>query len=86
MEIGRGSLETSGGSLELAVSEENLDDLFDAAGRVIGEGLHKAWWRSRMTPTRSVPEQAKLEIFGLAANPAVIADLQARAQGLTQDG
>lgn len=78
-------MDTAGTTFELAISDENVDDLFDIAGRMIGEGLHKAWWRARITEKGITPEQAKLESFALASNASVISELQARAQSLTQD-
>ena len=79
------AMETAATTFELAISDENVDDLFDVAGRMIGEGLHKAWWRARITEKGVTPEQAKLEVFALASNGPVIAMLQARAQALTQE-
>lgn len=81
--LGEG-IQTTAATFELAVSDENIDDLFDVADRTIGEGLHKAWWRARITEKGVTPEQAKLEIFALGSNPSVITEVQARAQSLTQ--
>lgn len=76
--------ETAAGALELAISDENIDDLFDATGRALGEGIHKAWWRTRITSAGVDPERAKLEIFALCADAAVIEAVQSAAQSLTQ--
>lgn len=82
--LGEG-MDTAVGTFELTVSDENINDLFDAAGRMIGEGLHKAWWRARITDAGVSPEEAKLAIFALASNTSVLEEVQARAQAVTQD-
>ena len=58
---------------QIAVSTENVDDLFATAGRKLKEGVHKAWWRSRVTEDGVTSPQAKLEISALVAMPPVMA-------------
>jgi type III restriction enzyme len=79
------AMETAATTFELAVSDENVNDLFDVAGRMIAEGIHKAWWRARIAEKGVSPEQAKLEIFALASIASVVSELQSRAQVLTQE-
>jgi type III restriction enzyme len=40
-------------TIRVDIASENVDDLFDAVGRKLGEGLHKAWWRSLHHPITS---------------------------------
>ncbi len=76
--------ETASGALQLTVSDENIDDLFDVAGRALAEGIHKAWWRHRITKAGVDPERAKLEIFALCTEAGVLDGIQSAAQSLTQ--
>ncbi len=66
--------------LKLAVSSENIDDVFEDAGRRIGdEGLHKEWWRTRRR--RDIDNtRAKLELVALAIDPGVRKKLESTAQ------
>ncbi len=72
-------------TIELDVSAENVDDLFDAVGRKLGEGLHKAWWKSRFEEDPSSKTTAKLELFALCADPAVPRRVEATAQETVQE-
>lgn len=69
---------------QFAISAENVEDVFGAAGRKLGEGLHKAWWKERMAADPKQRVQAKLELSALVADPAVVKRLQAVAQTQTQ--
>jgi type III restriction enzyme len=76
---------TEGETVELSVSPENLDDLFEAAGRRLGEGLHKAWWRARVEKDGLPSEKAKLELIALCFLEAdVIGSIEREAQKLVQ--
>lgn len=70
-------------TIELDVSSENIDDLFDMAGRTIGEGLHKLWWRARVSEEPTARSKAKLEIFALSQDSEVIRKLEAAAKSTT---
>ncbi|MEX1159194.1 MAG: hypothetical protein WEC79_09725, partial [Thermomicrobiales bacterium] len=61
-------------------SAENIDDVFDAAGRKLTEGLHKDYWRERVRTGGVNPTLAKLEIDGLVADPVILDRLQRTAQ------
>jgi type III restriction enzyme len=52
-------------STRLFLSEENIDHLFEASGRVLaaGEGLHRTFWKR--FHDREKPSQAKLELFAV---------------------
>jgi type III restriction enzyme len=75
----------AGGGLRLAISSENIDDLFDAAGRRLGEGIHKTWWKRRVETDGVPKEQAKLEILALCLEDEVMDGLEATAQQRTQE-
>ena len=72
-------------TIKLEVSSENIDDVFDEAGRHIGdEGLHKEWWKVRRR--ESVDNtQAKLELVALSIDPAVRRRLESAAQQKVQE-
>ena len=56
---------TEDSTVELQLSVENLDDHFEAAGRRLGEGLHKDWRRARVAEDPSAREKAKVELVAL---------------------
>lgn len=66
-------------------AEEDLDTQFEEAGRKLGEGLHKLWWRERVKADESAREIAKIEAIALAAEPAVLAALEDAGQTKTQE-
>jgi hypothetical protein len=55
--------------VKVDIASENVDDLFEATGRKLNEGLHKVWWRKRVMADPSGREMAKLELFALCINP-----------------
>jgi type III restriction enzyme len=70
--------------VELDIAAENIDDLFQAAGRRLGDGLHEAWRRSRLKEDSSATERAKLEMFALCVDVTVMKAVEAAAQHLVQ--
>ena len=72
-------------TIELDVSAENVDDLFDAVGRKLGEGLHKAWWKSRFEEDPAAKTKAKLELFALCADTSVPRKVESTAQATVQE-
>jgi type III restriction enzyme len=67
-------------TIELAVSPENREDLFEAAGRRIGEGLHKVWWRTRVEEHPAMKEKAKVEFVALCfLDDQVVASVEKKA-------
>jgi type III restriction enzyme len=70
--------------IEMDVSAENVDDLFGAAGRKLGEGLHKAWWKTRVKKESVDKTRAKLELFALCTVPAVPRKVETMAQQTVQ--
>lgn len=82
-EVGTDEL-TEAASVSLDISSENIDDLFEAAGRKLNEGLHKAWWRERARAEPGRREAIKLELFALCIDGDLLLKLEATAQQLTQ--
>ncbi len=80
-----GSVEVDDGEvIQLDIAAENIDDLFEHAGRKLGEGLHKAWWRSRVEEEPASTEKAKLELFALCIDGDVLRTVEKDAQQLVQ--
>jgi type III restriction enzyme len=76
-----GEMDVSGRkSIKLTLSEENIDQLFDASGRILaaGEGLHRSYWKRYHDHEN--PNEAKLELFALASSQNVLSELQKLAQ------
>ena len=63
-------------STRLALTEENVDQLFDAAGRMLaaGEGLHRTYWKRYHDKAK--PNQAKLELFAIMRQPETMAVME----------
>ena len=83
-EFGSDSL-TDGHTVSVDIASENVDDLFDATGRKLSDGLHKKWWRRRVQQDRNVKELAKLELFALCIEPRVIANVESAAGEVVQE-
>lgn len=71
-------------TVEVEISDENIDDLFDATGRKLGEGLHKAWWKARVNEEPEAKKKAKLELFALCNDPGVPKKIKAAARQTVQ--
>ncbi len=75
---------TDGASVKVDIASENIEDLFEATGRKLNDGLHKEWWRQRVMDASIDREKAKLELFALGTQPDVIAKVEDTAQALVQ--
>jgi len=75
-----GSSET----IELDIAKENLDDLFETAGRKLGEGLHKIWWRSRVERDEESKTTAKLEAVAFCIMPELLQKIDQKGQEITR--
>lgn len=71
---------TSTTTINIDVARENVDDLFAYAGRKLGEGLHKQYWRHLVNMEGTDPSAAKLEVFGLTISSGVIDAVQTVAK------
>jgi type III restriction enzyme len=75
---------TSEETVELPISTENVNDLFDWAGRQFTEGLHTAFWKARAASGARNHQRTKLEAYALARTKEVIDKLERQAQKQVQ--
>jgi type III restriction enzyme len=73
-----------GASVKVNIAAENVEDLFEATGRKLNEGLHKEWWRKRIESGSADRDKVKLELFALCAEAGVLPKVEAAAQSLVQ--
>jgi type III restriction enzyme len=73
-----------GDIVKVNIAAENVEDLFEATGRKLNEGLHKVWWRDRVKNNSADREKAKLELFALCIEPQVVDKVEKAAQALVQ--
>ncbi len=59
----------------MTLSEENIEQLFDATGRMVapGEGLHRTYWKRYHDKQK--PNQVKLELFALMRHPETLSTI-----------
>jgi len=71
-----GAVTTQRGTSTVALTAENIDDLFDRCGRVLGagEGLHKEFWKRVYDETD--PLRAKLELHEVLSDEQTLATLE----------
>ena len=67
-------------STRMALSDENIDQLFDATGRMLaaGEGLHRTYWKRYHS--RQKPNDAKLELFALMRRAETMLEIEKLAR------
>lgn len=71
--IATGGMQVAGKtSIHVSLVKENVDQLFDEAGRMLasGEGLHRTYWKRYHD--RGYPNQAKLELFTVLNQPETL--------------
>lgn len=63
-------------NVRMRLSDENIDQLFEASGRLLaaGEGLHHTYWKQ--FHDHSKPNEAKLELFAVMRKPETLAALE----------
>lgn len=71
-------------TIEIPISEENVNDLFNWAGRRLHEGLHKAYWKRRAADGAKNHLTTKLEAHALAVEQDVVDRLEKEAQARVQ--
>jgi type III restriction enzyme len=66
---------------KVRIADKNVEDLYDNAGRLLGEGLHKEFLRVRRTASTPKPDtrRIKLELHALVSTPGVLDKLNAEA-------
>lgn len=67
-------------SMHMTLSEENIDQLFDTAGRMLaaGEGLHRSYWKKYHD--RAEPNEAKLELVAVMRHANTMVELDKLAR------
>lgn len=67
-------------NMRMMLSDENIDQLFDASGRMLaaGEGLHRTYWKRYHS--RQKPNDAKLELFALMRHAETMLELEKLAR------
>ena len=65
-------------SAEVATSSENINHLFDAAGRRIGEGMHRDFWQRTVVGVDDVSgiRHVKIEVAVLLSDPALLHEVE----------
>lgn len=60
----------------MALSEENIDQLFEEAGRILaaGEGLHRTYWKRYQD--KSKPFECKLELFAIMRQAETLLEME----------
>jgi type III restriction enzyme len=63
-------------SVRVALVEENVDQLFEDAGRLLasGEGLHRTYWKRYHEKDR--PNEAKLELFAVLGQSETLPEME----------
>lgn len=64
----------------MRLSDENIDQLFDASGRILaaGEGLHRTYWKRYHS--REKPNDVKLQLFALMRRSETVLELERLAR------
>jgi len=67
-------------TVRIALSEENIEQVFDGAGRTLaaGEGLHRTYWKRYHD--RAKPNDAKLELFALLKKETTMGEMESLAR------
>jgi type III restriction enzyme len=67
-------------TMRLALTDENVDQLFDSCGRTLaaGEGLHRTYWKTYHDTAK--PNEAKLELFAVLRQQDTIPDMEKLAR------
>lgn len=60
---------------QVAAAAQNIDDVYRACGRKLGEGLHKLWLKARVA-AGATPTQAKSELFALLGDDKLCSSLE----------
>lgn len=84
IEVG-GMQVTQRSDARLTLSEENIDQLFDATGRALAasEGLHRSYWKRYHD--HDDPNAAKLELFAIVRNAKTVPALDTLAGKMFDD-
>lgn len=80
-----GQVETSDVAYEVSAADVDLEDLFAAVGRKLGEGLHKDYRNARLREDRGSLRRATLELVALAGDAGVLAQIELLAAARVQE-
>lgn len=75
----------AGAPTEVRLAAEDVDALFAATGRKLGDGLHLAWWKRRVAEDPGGRSNAKLELFALCTDGAALLRIEKAAQARSQE-
>ena len=71
--------------IDIEISPENIEDIFEVAGRKLGEGLHRIYWKARCVANLGLRTQAKLEAYALSSRDDVMRELEAGSKALVEE-
>ena len=63
-----------GKKLKVKATPENIEDLFAQCGRILGEGLHIEFWKSKKDKLN--PYRRKLELYGVLQEQETLTKLE----------
>lgn len=74
---------TGGERTRIRIADQNVEDLYAQAGRLLGEGLHKEYLRTRRAAAKAPDaRQVKLELHALLSTPGVLDKLNEEADAV----
>jgi type III restriction enzyme len=79
-----GELSDTVSMVQIDLSPENMEELFEATGRKLTEGLHKEWQKVRVAAEPEAKRTAKRELLALCTEPRLFRDLDVKAQAQVQ--
>jgi type III restriction enzyme len=63
-----------GKKLKIKATPENIEDLFNQCGRILGDGLHMTFWKAGVD--KKNPYRRQLELYGVLQEPETISKLE----------
>lgn len=72
-----------GKKLKVKATPENIEDLFNQCGRILGEGLHMTFWKAGVD--RKNPYRRQLELYGVLQEPETITKLERACKNSLDD-
>jgi type III restriction enzyme len=68
------------------IADQNIQDLYNQCGRLLGEGLHLEYLRARLdADSKLPPKQVKLELYALLSTPGVLDLINAEADRIRKE-
>jgi type III restriction enzyme len=72
-----------GRTLKVKATPENIDDLFNQCGRILGEGLHLEFWKAKKDKLN--PYRRKLELYSILQEQETIVRLERACKNFLDD-